>query len=385
MQSSSTIGTELRKETGLDIDSAIDWIINSGIQKRNGSFYAWYDLEKRNYSFSYPEVTGYAIQLLTRLYKVGKNDDFLDKAIAAGEWISNIWKKNGCLYSKYYERTCEWDRSQYVFDVGICLSSLLELCEETSDMKYAEVAMEMGNWILMLQTEDGSFFAGLDSEENLINTPHWSQTKGCHHLKVALALLKLFERTQERKYRRSIRKLLEWGIRLQSPSGGFSSFAGNKETYAHAHCYAVEGMLFSSRLFNAIANPSLFEHSIYAASWLSKAQNEDGSIWNWHNSKREKMKVSDALSQAIRIWAIAKNQINENKTTKLSYSIRKGLDFLRTMQCLSGNRHSYGGIHYAQQNDVKVPHINTWATLFAINASIILAKRNDPRLIEWIF
>lgn len=376
---------ELGRNNRFGINSAIDWILESGVQNRNGGFHAWYDCEKESYSFTYPEATGYAISLLLQLYKMRKENIFLEKAHAAGDWLLKIWKDNGVIFCKYFDESRTWDKSQYTFDVGIIVSGLLDLYDVTSDRRFLEISLEMADWILSFQDIDGSFFAGCDAEGKKINIPHWSQTKSCHHLKSALALLKLHKITHNRKYLHAVEKLLKWGMKLWLNPGRFAVFQGVKETYVHAHCYALEGVLFSSKLLDNVTNPSLLEHALYAARWLSSIQNSDGSIWNWYNSKRDKTKVSDALSQALRIWIVTKKFVNRNEAMKFSSSIEKGLSFLGGMQCLDEDKRSHGGVYYGERSREKIRHVNTWTTFFATNVSLLLSKEKDTSLIDLLF
>jgi len=375
----------LKRSNWLDIDSAVNWILESGIQNRSGGFHAWYDCEKESYSFVYPETTGYAISLLLQLYRMRKENILLEKVYASGDWLSRIWNENGAIFCKCFDESETWDKSQYTFDMGIIMSGLLNLYDATSDRRYLETSLEMADWLLSFQDSDGSFSPGYDASGKEINFPHWSQTKGCHHLKNALPLLKLYEITQNRKYVLSIEKLLKWGMRLWLNPGRFAAFQGAGETYAHAHCYAVEGLLFSSKLMDNVTNPSLLEHALYAAKWLSTIQNSDGSIWNWHNSEKDKTKVCDALSQALRIWIVTKEFANKDEAAKFSSSVEKGLNFLRRMQCLNGDKRSHGGVYYGEKSGEKIPHVNTWTTFFATDVSLLLSNNKNVSSIDLLF
>jgi len=372
----------LKPKDELDLDSAIDWVVRSGIQNADGGFYAWYNCEKERYSFLYPEVTGYAIRLLMELYESMRKDVFLRKAIAAGEWLLKIQRKNGAFHCKYFDGSGKIDKSSYVFDAGICLSGLLNLFEVTSDTKFLKSSLQIADWLLKNQNPDGSFVAGYDPNNMLIEEPHWSATSGCHHLKNLIPLLKLHDIVGDKRCYDSSERLLKWGIGLHSDTGRFYVSRTLKETYSHAHCYAVEGLLKSTKLFD---KEVLSEHVIRAAKWLSNVQNEDGSIWNYHYTRKEKIKPSDTLAQALRIWTLAGKYFDVEKN-KFEMNIRKGLSFLGKMQCLDGNPRSFGGVYYGKRNGKKIKHVNTWATFFSIQAiSFLKERRGNPSAFDALF
>jgi len=372
----------LRLREELDLDLAISWVIDSGVQNANGGFYAWYDCEKEQYSFLYPEITGYAIQCLVELYRLTGKNVFLWRANAAGDWLLNIQREDGAFHCKYFDGHGKIEMSSYVFDAGICLSGLLSLFEATSNEKFLKPSLEIADWLLKNQNSDGSFIAGYDPSSAVIEDSHWSRTSGCHHLKNLLFLLKLHEILEDKRFFDSAERLLKWGLGLQSDSGRFCASYKLNETYSHANCYAVEGLLKATRLFS---RETLSEHIIRAARWLSNVQNEDGSIWNYYNSRREKIKPSEALAQALRIWILTQEYFDVGKK-EFEMNIRKGLHFLGKMQCVNGNIHSVGGIYYGQRNGEKIKHINAWATLFTIQAlSFLKEKGGNPSPLEALF
>jgi uncharacterized protein YyaL (SSP411 family) len=372
----------LKTENTVNLDSAIEWIIESGVQDTNGGFYAWYDCEKDCYSFLYPEITGYAIQFLTGLYESTGKNVFLKKAIAAGDWLLKIQRKNGAFYCKYFDGTKKIDKSLYTFDAGICLSGLLSLYDATSDEKYFKSSLNIANWLLKNQNPDGSFIAGYTPDNSVIEDHHWSRTSGCHHLKNLIPLLKLYDVLEDKKFYDSAERLLKWGLGLQSETGRFYVSYKLEETYSHANCYAIEGILKAAKYFE---NKTPSKHIISASRWLSKVQNDDGSIWNYHNTEKERIKTSEALAQAIRIWILTK-KFTDTEKSEFETNIKRGLSFLEKTQCSSGNTHSSGGIFYGQRNGEKIRHVNTWATLFTIQALLFLkVKEKNPTFLDLLY
>ena len=71
---------------------AYNWIINSGIHfiddnKKVDSFYESYNKHKKEYSFLYCEITGYAINFLLNFFKRNDDKSILDLAKRAGDFL----------------------------------------------------------------------------------------------------------------------------------------------------------------------------------------------------------------------------------------------------------------------------------------------------------
>ena len=183
---------------------------------------------------------------------------------------------------------------------------------------------------------------------------------------------------QRKKFFVSAKKLLRWAQKLQTVTGEFLISSKSEQVYTHANNYALEGLLKASEFFN---DTSLLKNAVHGAKRLSKMQNDDGSVWNYYNSERNKIKVSDATAQALRIWLI----LNEKGVPFFSTNVDKGFEFLGKLQCLSENVHASGGIYYGQQMSNKIMHVNSWATIFTIQALMFKQKKENPSSISLLF
>ena len=363
-------------ESMFDVESAINWLTSSGVQNEKGGFYAWYDTEKQEYSFVYPEITGYAIQILTRLNKQTNEEKYLRKAIKAGNWLLQEQKQDGSFYCKYYPEQ-KRDKTFYVFDAGIISCGFLDLYKTTSADKYLKAATKTMDLALNFQNPDGSFKAGRTPEGNTVNVAHWSQTSSCHHLKMLQPLLRLYKITQNQKYLDASTKLLEWGLKLQLPTGRFVTFLGSQDTYTHANCYALEGLVCASRYFDGANRARIISRVSLGVNWLLEHQNMDGSIWNWNGTHENKAKVSEALAQTIRLV-----HLTEKVDQKNYEQILKGLWFLKKMQRVNQEEQINGGIGYAQTPNRQPKDVNTCATIFAIHMALSIKNGASKNLLQ---
>ena len=361
------------------LESAIIWLTESGIQTENGAFQAWYDCKKNDYSFSYPEITGYSISLLLHIHRHMRDEMTIKKAISAGNWLLKIQKDNGPFYSKYFNGSCGYDyeKSLYTFDAAVCARGLLDLFKATLDEKYLQATTKITDWLLKQQLPNGSF-PGTSHKDEIVIDNHWSRMSSCHHLKIILTLLDLYKLVGSEKYLISSKKLFNWGKSLSRKNGMYALSEQCEETYTHAHNYAIEGLL---KAWDFFKDATFLESAIAGAKWLAAMQNNDGSFWNFYNTKRKRIKVSDATAQALRIWVI----LERNGVRLFSENIGKSLQFLSKMQCLSPNKQSNGGIFYGQQEKNMIEHVNSWATFFTIQALLFRHENEKVSLASLLF
>lgn len=373
----------MESDIGINTQLALNWLTQSGIQDKNGGFYAWYRLDSKEYSFLYPEITGYAIQLLCKLHAQGYSV-CLPNAVKAGDWLVANQNKDGSFFCKQFSKTVnsQKDESFYTFDAGIISLGLLSLYRHTTNRKYLEAALKTLTLLLNYQKTDGSFNAGRSPNGRIINNEHWSQTSSCHHLKLVIPLLQAYNVTYDDRYFRASKSLLGWGLNLQLNDGRFIQYNNSKQTYTHAHCYAAEGLLGFSSFCDGI-DDYLSKRIQSAMNWLLDSQNSDGSFYNWNDSHIERMKVTESVSQALRLFLLASNQGICNKF-EVEQNIEQGFLFLKKMQLLSDDIRVNGGVMYVESNGKKPVDVCTCSTIFALHATMLKKKRQSPTVLDEI-
>ncbi len=358
----------MTQDISIDIQLALDWLVESGIQDSEGGFYGWYSAEKGGYSFLYPEITGYAIQLFCKLQK--HDSTYLKIARKAGDWLLKIQGRDGSFYCKDASKLKDpWrDTSFYVFDGAIITNAMLSLHKVTLQERYLRAALKTTELILTLQNADGSFQAGWDRNGIPIDYPHWSQTSACHHLKMLIPLLRLHKLTSNRKILNAAKRLLNWGVNLQISDGSFLEFAGSPRTYTHAHCYAVEGLL-GSMLSLQKDFPSIESRVDSAIEWLSYMQNDDGSFYNWNSPQSDRIKVTESLAQSLRLFMLSgKHYLDHGAIDK---QLHRGFSYLKKMQLQDNDKQINGAISYGESRGRKLKDACTCATIFALDATLI--------------
>lgn len=362
------------------LNLAVHWILNSGVQNvfqenshTDGGFGCWYDMEKKEYPFVYAEITAYAIKALLYLYDREKQSKYLERAEKAADWlITHMQCRSKDTKAKggfFWKRLLDGSLSPFVysFDTGMCITALTDLFRATKKYRYLDSATTAAEWLVkVMQNESGSSKACYDFQNRSFGDGKWSRAPGSYHAKISIGLLKLYNLTQDARLTTSVNSLCNWVLKLQEQNGKINTNENSGDTYLHAHCYAIEGLLYAFKESNyAKLEKAAFE----GAKWLINAQNSKGGMSRWYYDDYgfSYDENTEALAQAIRIWLILDTLSHQGN---IFYGkIEKALERLLSLQYLATeDSRAKGGFYYAIIDHKLVPHINCCATLFSIQA-----------------
>ena len=359
------------------------WFLNSGIQNDDrdspfyGAIHAWYDVGRGAYSFGYPEVTGYAIRFLLYWNQLQPNPKYLARARAAAGWIERAALDPSTMeirHKIHFPSSQKVSRFSYSFDNSIILGGFLSLYQETGEAHYLSLAREIASRLIdNMQSEEGYFFSHLDLVEGRkVSLPDkWSRQPSAHHAKIALSLLGLYQETGEGRFRESALKVCRWTARQQKPDGRFVSNDTDKSTLLHPHCYALEGLLYAGL---CLEDSGFLESAVRGILWFFHSQLENGGIpAEFRDGGFTAEERGDSLAQTIRlvILAIEKGLISKEYVLPL----KKLASRLLAFQCQEGPPAQKGGFHFLiDGKGRKLEHLNSWATMFAVQALEMLEK-----------
>lgn len=178
-------------------------------------------------------------------------------------------------------------------------------------------------------------------------TGRWSRSFGCHLIKAAAWLARHARSRGDARVERLALERARELVALQI-DGRFRIHAQSDETYAHAHSYALEGLL----------QPELRELDgargavARGADWLVEVQRVDGGIPAWCGpSGAFGPARSDATAQALRVWTVLDR-------ARYAGPIEHALAFLADHQSPAG------GVYY-EPGSRDEP---AWSALFALQA-----------------
>lgn len=380
-------------------DKAFNWLkeyqmIHDG--EWAGGFWHSYNLNTQKCPFIHSEMAGYAASLLTNLYKEDGSKEIFELAVSVGDFLARVQAADGNKqtdgafpFGIYPESDNLIEKRYYSFDVAMCASGLVDLYFASGKKQYLSASLAAADWLIRtMQNPDGSFRACWDATQGeFLQLRTFAGDRGCLHAKNAIALLKVAQLTGERRQvpiLQSARKVCDWVLSLQDKDGAFWANELKNLVFTHAHCYAVEGLLYAG---HRLGESKYLEAAVKAAQWLRRVQNSDGSFYRHYKVKklgREKLdllfpvKTTDATAQAARIFiAVALLE----KEDEFWEAAKRGINFLDRMQCHSPDSNADGGFYYQLRNFLGLrrlrPSLMTWCTQFALSAVSMFHRKEQ--------
>jgi len=365
---------------------AINWLRNIEAYTRRtgeleGGITASYDTRKREYSFLYTEITGYCISFLSLLHLYSPNEENKRRLVKSTEWIIKTMSYKGS--DPYAQGAVSWQydfqqgkaTKAYSFDCAVCSKALLDaylVSGNTNFLEQAEKILELVTNIMM--NEDGSIKPAYDWEEQRFSydKSKWYEASGSLHVKMVIPLLQASEFLNKNNYAKAAEKIGRWGLGLQEENGGFKVNKHLKYINSHAHCYALEGLVY---LHFHTSDNQFLEAFRKGILWLLNSQNRDGSVREWSKNRRLIMnkKTSYVAAQASRLFLIAYTLFRDERFVSAS---QKALSFALSMQCMNEkDSNAFGGFFEGYDLlgpfEFKSKIINTWATIFTSHALLM--------------
>jgi len=354
-----------------EYDKVRNWLISSGLcvlDKDNpnlGGVHSFYDAEKNEFGFLYPEITGYNISTMKFLYSQDNSPKYLEIAKLSGNWLMNLIDKYGGIIMGI-DSDPRKRELVFSFDSGICAKGLLDLYEMTRDNKYKEYAKNLLHWISSkCLNQDGTLKPVLElKSQKFIENSVWYMKNGCFHIKVAMPFLQ-FPETDDSQFKEAGRKICNTFTNFQNEDGSFSLHKGSKIVNLHTHCYALEGLLYS---FFILKNSNYLTSCKKGLEWAINKMNEDGSVPLWvnynHNSK-----ACYPIAQLIRLLILV-DRIDEN--TKYKTIVTQLTEFLLSLQVSKTDPQLNGGFYEEFYKTLfswkKRNKLNSWGSMFALQA-----------------
>ncbi|MFQ6099702.1 MAG: hypothetical protein ACE5OS_00495 [Anaerolineae bacterium] len=361
------------------------WLARSGIVAPNGGVYDGYDTARRVYPRLYSEITGYAVSVFLRLAAWTGEAAHLERARRSGDYLCKLQRRSGELgegavaHCVPHGSTRPCDES-FTFDAGMILQGLCELAACEGDARYVQAAHDAARWLLGFQEKDGGFRArrrlgGGDRYQ----VPTFESDYGCLHVKLAVGLLRAADLTGDGSFAAAARLVCEWGLGLQAPDGAFWANVRRTHVFAHAHCYATEGLLFAA---HRLREPRYARAAEKAGRWLLQAQDDQGALrqyykghprgpLRWRVECLAPALVSDATAQAVRIWRTLDAQTGDPAFRE---GAERALRYLQSVQIKRPDEPRINGALWYRIRPVARtrwhgPMVYSWPVMFALAAS----------------
>jgi rhamnogalacturonyl hydrolase YesR len=334
---------------------AANWILNAQKATPNGGVSAWYNLSTGYCPTSYPEVTGYIIPTMFDLYHLTGEKEYRDVAIMMADWITSVQLPTGAVPAMDF-------LTPYVFDTGQCISGWVRAYRETADTRYLKAAEKAANWLVGMQSQDGS----------LPLTP-FTRSTHTYHCRVSWMLLQLYELTRKGVYKDVAVKNFDWALRFQKPNGW--CVPTSRET-THFIAYAGRGMLEASQI---TGNKAYLVFAQRLADALIQLQLPNGMLYGEYDQGWRPVVESSCLTgnlQTAIIW-MRLHAITGDK--KYNGAARKAMNYVFATQDIAslnpGINGSIAGSHPLSGSYCPNMYLS-WATKFFIDAVNLLL---DPK------
>ena len=135
------------------LDASINWIITAYGNSNDGGIPAYFDLLRNKWRPSYPETTGYTIPTLFHCHQKYTHYDLRTKAIEMAEYLLKQRTLSGGVC--HWDKSSSNHPSPIVFDTGQVIFGWIAAWKETNNNEYLEAAIKAANWLVSIQNEDG--------------------------------------------------------------------------------------------------------------------------------------------------------------------------------------------------------------------------------------
>lgn len=214
----------------------------------------------------YPETTGYIIPTFLHLSKILEQNIFERRAIRMGEWLLSIQGDDGSFPGGVVKRH-NTQSSPSIFNSGQILFGLLALSEQfASENKWLDAALRCANWICRQQETDGSW-----KKYAYKNTLH------VYKVRVAWAIALLAKHCGDAKLTHCAKKNLIFSLSRYQDNGWFKDCSFSQETFPvlHTFAYTLQGLYELSLLLEHTEGLS---KSVKSAKKLCEIQNKNGAL-----------------------------------------------------------------------------------------------------------
>ena len=259
------------KDFNLALDKAVNWLCMAQDSTPNGGVSEGYHL-RHGWLPSYPETTGYIIETLYDYSKLTNNTNLRNRSVEMANWLVDIQYEDGSIPDSYFKK-------KMVFDTGQVLFGFVRAFEETGEKRFKVAALKAGDWLIDVQEDIGTWRKYAVRE--IAHT---------YYARVAWSLTRLHYISNNDRYIEGCKRNIDWVLSQQQENGWFDNAAftqeGHAHPYTHTIAYTIRGVLESGIY---LQRNDYIDAARKAMDGLLNALPEDGEVCgaydkNWNGN-----------------------------------------------------------------------------------------------------
>ncbi len=195
-----------RSQERLDIqlEAAMAWLCVAQDRDADAGVAGSYTLLK-GWTKSYPETTGYIIPTFLAYARYSEREEFVERGIRMADWLLSVQSPDGSFGGGVVGGKA-WAS---VFDTGQILFGLLETHRATASSVYLDAAISAGKWLVAAQDGDGSWPGRYD----------FMGRRHAYNARVAWPLLLLGDVSGEGLFTAAAARHVSWVLEHTHPDG----------------------------------------------------------------------------------------------------------------------------------------------------------------------
>lgn len=339
----------------------------SNVNDKNcGGVHSFYDEKTKQYSFLYPEITGYFISTLRFLDNQNHEEKFFQYAKYSSDWLIDIYEKFGNIIQGIDSDSK--NNFSYSFDSAICAKGLLdyyEMSKEKTYLNYAKKILSDLNHEAINSNCSVKPFKDISTNKYLESEQVWYKQEGCFHIKIAIPYFQLYGISNDEEQLKIASRICDNISSYQNSDGSIRLHKNSQIINLHTLCYALEGLLYG---FHVTNNKEYHKKCERAVNWCLNQIGEDGSISLWFNSKYTG-KAAYPIAQLIRLMILL-DKVNNNSNYKVH--INRLYEFLITLHASNSDSKIDGGFYEEFYKSLfgwkKRLRVNSWTSMFALQS-----------------
>ncbi len=221
------------QDTQTHLTATIAWLCHAQDVTVDDGVSQTYLVRSRHWANSYPETTGYIIPTFYSYWQLTDLKEIRERAKRMADWECAIQTESGGVLAGALG-----DSDQpTIFNTGQVLFGWVRAFEEEGDERYREAAVKAADWLCQVQDDDGCW--------RQFGSPMTSKAINTYNTRSAWGLARVFQITEDLRYRDAAVKNIEWAMSQRHDNGWLpqNCLQDDTQPFVHTLAYAMRGIM----------------------------------------------------------------------------------------------------------------------------------------------